>query len=133
MANCINSVQGLAQGETATLGVSSRIIRVDDACIVEVNGRFFLIAAIVFDTFERVIVIRVTREQAMNLMRNGIRNCPIFFVLPADIQRRAVDLQCVFVVGDEAFLVFETERSQERLERLFVVRVPLCAVVGREC
>jgi hypothetical protein len=127
-----NTLRGLVQGEADVRGITNRIITIGDACIIEVNGRFFLLVDINFDNFDTVLVIRISRTTARILSERGIRNCPVFTTLPTDIQRVAVDLECVFTVGDDAFLVFETERAAERLERIFVVRVPLCPIIGND-
>jgi hypothetical protein len=126
-----NTVQGLVESEAARRRINEPI-RIGDACIIEINGRFFLIVEIEFNNSETVVVIRISREQAIELIRDGVRNCPVFTTLPAEIQRRAVELEGVFVVGNQAFLVFETERLRERSERLFVVRIPLIPIIREE-
>lgn len=128
-----NTLHDIVRGEAEVRGISERPIRIGDSCIIEVNERFFLLVEILFDNVEIVVVIRISRTQATNLMREGVRHCPVFMTLPEDIRGRSVMLQTVFVVGDQAFLVFETEREAERFERLFVIRTPLTQVINREC
>lgn len=127
-----NTVQELAETEAARLGVTCRPITISDACIIEINNRLFLLILINFNNSETVLVIRISRQQALDLIRNGIRNCPVFTTLPAEIQRKSAELLCVFVVNRQAFLVFETERAQERFERIFVVRIPLCPILDED-
>lgn len=127
-----NSIQGLVESEAANCGISNRPITISDACIIEIGNRFFLIALINFSNTETIIVIRISREQALDLIRNGVRNCPVFNTLPVDIQRRNLDLVGIFVVDDQAFLVFEVERAHDRFERIFVVRFPLTPIINRQ-
>jgi hypothetical protein len=81
-----------------------------------------------FNRTEAVVVIRITREQAQDLIRDGVRNCPVLISLPTECQRRAIDLVGIFVVDGFAFLIFETERKQDRRDRIFVVRFPLTPI-----
>lgn len=127
-----NSFQGLVESAAAERGRSDRVIRIGDSCIIEINDRFFLLVEIEFDDFETVVVIRISRNTAIDLIRSGIRLCPVFDVLPTNISGKDAELECAFVVDNRVFLVFETERACERNERLFVVRVPLCPILRND-
>ncbi|MGE5629704.1 MAG: hypothetical protein ACM3TR_01255 [Caulobacteraceae bacterium] len=52
--------------------------------------------------------------------------CQIVTTIPTPTPGTEVNLLCVFVVGNFAFLVFDVEN---RADRLVLVRVPLCTVI----
>jgi hypothetical protein len=116
----------------ATRGVNVSPIVIGDSCIIEINEKLFLLVQIIFADTETVLVIRISAAQARDLVRGGVRQCPVFDNRPTQVQGVAIDLECVFVVGNNAFLVFETERPIERQERIFVVRAPLCPIIREE-
>lgn len=128
--NCTNPFQGMVQGVTTRQGITSPIT-IGDSCIVEIDEHFFLLVKILFNDTERAVVLRISRSQAADLIRSGVRNCSVLNTFPLDIQGR-VDLLAIFTVRDFAFLVFETERAVESLERLFVVRFPLSCIINGE-
>lgn len=107
-----------------------RVIRIGATCIAEINGRFFLLVEIEIgvagEEIEQVIVIRITAAQAQALLRAGVERCTIVTEIPTSRAGVEVELICVFVVGNFAFLVFDVENN---FDRLVLVRVPLCTVI----
>ena len=121
---------GAVEAIVETRGITDRPVRVVDSCIIEVCDRYFLVAQINYDNAETIIVIRLSREQVINLMRSSVRHCPVFDTLPAGVKGRPVQLLGVFVVDKHAFLVLETEDCRERL---IIVRTPLSPIINNEC
>lgn len=107
-----------------------RVISIGATCIAEINGRFFLLVEIEIEAgreeIEQVIVIRITAAQAQALLRAGVERCTIVTEIPTSRAGVEVELICVFVVGNFAFLVFDVENN---FDRLVLVRVPLCTVI----
>lgn len=97
------------------------------SCIAEINGNFFLLIEIEIGEFERVLIFRITAAQAARLLNAGVELCRIVNTIPTPAPGREVNLICVFVVGEEAFLVFNVEENNT--DRLVLVRVPLCTVI----
>jgi hypothetical protein len=106
------------------------IISIGATCIAEIEGQFFLLVEIEIEIagqeIEQVIVIRISSAQADILLRAGIERCTIVTTIPTPTQGVEVNLICVFVVGNFAFLVFDVENTTDRL---VLVRVPLCTVI----
>lgn len=112
-------------------GISvERLIRLGARCIANIDGQFFLLIEIEIGEREEVIVIRITPEEARALMRAGIETCRIVTEIPTPTPGREVELICAFVVGNNAFLVFDVENTTDEL---VLVRVPLCTVIGLDC
>ncbi|MBC2582358.1 spore coat protein [Clostridium sp. DJ247] len=98
------------------------ITRIISECVAEINGRFFLLIKIEIGNIEQVVVIRISRALAILLIRSGIRECNPQINIPPQ-----GDLICTFVVGNEAFLVFNVETTTT--DRLVIVRSPLCQII----
>ncbi|WML33179.1 hypothetical protein [Clostridium sp. OS1-26] len=94
-------------------------------CIVQIGTRFFLLVELE-TPIERVIVIEITAAQFAALRAAGVPVCPILNAVPTAVAGTTVELQCTFIVDDEAFIVFEIENARERL---VLVRSPLCTVI----
>ena len=75
---------------------------------------------------ERVVIFRISAAEAAILLRLGVDRCQIVTTIPTGTAGTEVNLICVFVVGNFAFLVFDVEN---RTDRLVLVRVPLCTVI----
>lgn len=95
-------------------------------CIVQIDGRFFLLVEIETPV-ERVIVIAITAAQFTALRLAGVPVCPIVNQVPTAVAGTTVELRCTFIVGNEAFIVFEIESNT--MERLIIVRSPLCTII----
>lgn len=109
-------------------GVSD-IVRIVEACIAEIDGRFFLIVLLRIGTGdEEALVIRISSSQADTLENAGVERCRIQNTIPASTGGRTVTIICAFVVGDNAYLVVFVENSNNELR---LVRIPLCRVLGR--
>lgn len=104
----------------------SEISSIGASCVAEINGRFFLLLEIEIGNFEQVFVIRISAAQAAALLRAGVELCRIINTIPTPTPGSEVNLICVFVVGDNAFLVFNVENTTDEL---VLVRVPLCTVI----
>lgn len=97
------------------------------SCVAEINGNFFLLLEIEIGDLERVLIFRITAAQAARLLNAGVELCSIVNTIPTPSPEREVNLICVFVVDDEAFLVFNVEENET--SELVLVRSPLCTVI----
>lgn len=105
----------------------SKLISIGATCIAEIDGQFFLLVEIEIGPVEQVIIFRISSTQAAILLRAGVRRCEIVSTIPTSMPGLQVNLICSFIVGQNVFLVFSIENS---VDRLVLVRVPLCTVVG---
>lgn len=98
-------------------------------CRVEIQGRFFLLVEIEIgrgmNELEHVIVIEITRA-LFNALQGRVDLCQVLNNVPTPPHGSVLELQCTFIVGNEAFIIFEIEN---RNERLVIVRSPLCTVI----
>lgn len=103
------------------------IISIGATCVAQISGRFFLLIEIEIDVagreIEEVIIIEITSAQAAALIAAGVMRCQIVNTIPTG---REVNLICAFVVGENVFLVFNVENE---IDRLVLVRVPLCTII----
>lgn len=106
---------------------TEQLIALGARCIAEIDGMFFLLVEISVGQTRTVIIFRITAAQAAALLRAGIPRCQIVTTIPVSMPGRQVTLICAFVVGANVFLVFLVENMAERL---VLVRVPLCPIVG---
>ncbi|MBU5313424.1 hypothetical protein KQI38_15475 [Tissierella carlieri] len=99
-------------------------IMIGATCVAQIDGRFFLLIEIdvMGNEREEVIIFEITAAQAA-LIASGVMRCQIVNTIPTG---REVNLICVFVVGQNAFLVFNVENATDRL---VLVRVPLCTII----
>ncbi|CAK7083511.1 hypothetical protein [Tissierella sp.] len=102
-------------------------IMIGATCVAQIDGRFFLLIEIEIDVMgnerEEVIIFEITAAQAAALIASGVMRCQIVNTIPTG---REVNLICAFVVGQNAFLVFNVENATDRL---VLVRVPLCTII----
>jgi hypothetical protein len=129
--------RNLVAGEALNRGIN-HVLAIADACILEVDGRFFLLVLVNYANADTVFVIRLTRPQAVALAAH-VRVCQPRTGIPTgvlgtstlgtNVLGAGTELECVFTVDRQAFLVFTTEGVQERI---IVVRVPLCPVSFRD-
>ncbi|OZV11301.1 hypothetical protein CIW83_15080 [Tissierella sp. P1] len=105
-------------------------IMIGATCVAQIDGRFFLLIEIEIEVmgFEReeVIIFQITAAQAAALIAAGVMRCQIVNTIPTPGPGQEVNLICVFVVGQNAFLVFNVENATDRL---VLVRVPLCTII----
>lgn len=94
-------------------------------CIVQIGTRFFFLVELELPV-ERVIVIEITANEFALLRTAGVPVCPILTAVPTPVAGTTVELRCTFIVGEEAFIVFEIENARERL---VIVRSPLCPII----
>lgn len=98
-------------------------------CRVQLQGRFFLLVELEIGSgpneIERVIVIEIS-QALFNALAGRVDLCEVRTTLPNTPPGTTLDLLCTFVLGNEAFIVFEIEN---RNERLVIVRSPLCTVI----
>lgn len=103
------------------------IISIGATCVAQISGRFFLLIEIEIDVagreIEEVIIIEITSAQAAALIAAGVMRCQIVNTIPTG---REANLICAFVVGENVFLVFNVENE---IDRLVLVRVPLCTII----
>lgn len=108
----------------------SQTVRIGAVCIAEIDNQFFLLVEIETEVMgmevERVVIFRISAAEAAILLRLGVERCQIVTTIPEETAGTEVNLICVFVVGNFAFLVFDVEN---RKDRLVLVRVPLCTVI----
>ncbi|QUH20290.1 spore coat protein [Alkaliphilus sp. B6464] len=100
-------------------------IRIGATCVAQIDGRFFLIIEIEIEIMgfvrEEVIIMEISAAQAVALIASGVMRCQIVTTIPP-----RGNLICAFVVGQNAFLIFNVENSTDRL---VLVRVPLCTII----
>lgn len=105
-------------------------ISIGGTCVAQIDGRFFLLVEIEIEVIgnerEEVIIFEITAGQAAALIAAGVMRCQIVNTIPTPSPGQEVNLICVFVVGQNAFLVFNVENATDRL---VLVRVPLCTIV----
>lgn len=104
-------------------------VSIGATCVAQIEGRFFLLIEIEIEVMnnerEEVIIFEITAAQAAALIAAGVMRCQIVNTIPTPSPGREVNLICVFVVGQNAFLVFNVENATDRL---VLVRVPLCSL-----
>ncbi|MEW8972553.1 MAG: hypothetical protein AB2375_00035 [Tissierellaceae bacterium] len=104
-------------------------IEIGATCVTQIDGRFFLLVEIeigvVDNEREEVIIFEITAAEAAALIAAGVMRCQIVTTIPTPGSGEEVNLICVFVVGQNAFLVFNVENATDRL---VLVRVPLCTI-----
>lgn len=107
-------------------------ISIGGTCVAQIDGRFFLLIEIeieievIGNEREEVIIFEITAAQAAALIAAGVMRCQIVNTIPTPSPGQEVNLICTFVVGENAFLVFNVENATDRL---VLVRVPLCTIV----
>lgn len=104
------------------------VISLGAVCIAEIDDRFFLLVEIEFPTTERVIIFRISEAEARALLNRGVERCRIVNEIPQSTQGVEVTFICVFIVGREAFLVFDVETRET--DRLVLVRADICPILG---
>lgn len=108
----------------------NRMVRIGAACVVQIGARFFLLVELEIgmgaNEMEQVLVIEISAA-LFNALRNaGVMVCEIRNTVPTPPAGSTLELQCTFIVGNEAFIIFEIENMQERL---VIVRSPLCTII----
>lgn len=124
-AEYLNEVQS-----ATTNGNIQNLITLGARCLLNIDGKFFLLLEIEIGEQEQVIVIGITSDVAAALMSAGIEPCQVVTEIPTATPGTEVNLICVFVVDGFAFLVFDVENN---FDVLVIVRVPLCIVIGIDC
>jgi hypothetical protein len=109
--------------------VTDRRAVIAAACRVQLRGRFFLIIELEIGSganeIERVFVIEISRA-LFNALAGRVDLCEVRNDLPTPPQGTTLELRCTFVLGNEAFIVFEIENMRDRL---VIVRSELCTVI----
>ncbi|WCK54028.1 hypothetical protein PP175_22355 [Aneurinibacillus sp. Ricciae_BoGa-3] len=104
---------------TATVEIGSR-------CIINNNGRFFLLAEIEAKApgveIDPIIIIRITAEQARRLLSGGLKLCPITNKRPRPTPGTKVEFKCIFIDNGRAFSIFDVENSTDNA---VLLRIPL--------
>ncbi|MDR7856476.1 hypothetical protein [Tissierella sp.] len=105
-------------------------IEIGATCVAQIDGRFFLLIEIEIDVIgseiEEVIIFEITAAQAAALVASGVMRCQIVDTIPTPTPGIDVNLICAFVVGENAYLVFDVENATDRL---VLVRVSLCPII----
>lgn len=118
--------------KVGTTQMCNEPIMVGATCVAQIDGRFFLLVEIEIEVpgFEReeVIIFEITAAEAAALLAAGVMRCQIVTTIPTPRPGMEVNLICVFVVGQNAFLVFDVENAEDRL---VLVRVPLCTIIKK--
>jgi hypothetical protein len=119
-----------AKGQ-ACLAPPTQVISIGAACIVEIDGQFFLLVEIEIKAndvgIEQIIVFSLTAAEAQALINAGVPVCETACEIPQPCPGEEIKFRCVLVIDNHAFLVFEIEN---RTERLVLVRAELCPVIG---
>lgn len=121
-------IRRMVEGAATEQGITNGPIKIGNSCIVRIDGQFFLVVQIMFDSVSRIIVIRISGNQAAGLGKDGIKACPVYDELPKEVQGKPVELECVFFIYHQAFLVFEILNTSSQRERLIVARIPICSI-----
>lgn len=116
--------------QLAKTQIQNEPIEIGATCVAQIEGRFFLLIEIEIDVVgnerQEVIIFEITGAQAAALIAGGVPRCQIVNTIPTPSPGMEVSLICVFVVGQNAYLVFNVENATDRL---ILVRVPLCSVI----
>ncbi len=116
--------------QLAKAQVQNEPIEIGATCVAQIEGRFFLLIEIEIDVIgnerEEVIIFEITGAQAAALIAGGVPRCQIVNTIPTPSPGLDVNLICAFVVGENAFLVFNVENAADNL---VLVRVPLCPII----
>lgn len=120
----------VAEMENAVSNLVGNIgVGIGSLCRVEIQGRFFLLVEIEVGSganqIEEVIVLEITRV-LFNALQGSVDLCQVLNDIPTPPAGSTLELRCTFIVGNEAFIVLEIENM---MERLVVVRSPLCTVI----
>ena len=106
------------------------IFRIGAVCVLEFNNQFFLLVEVESEVggeeIEQVIAIRISAAQAQRFLNAGIMRCEIRNTIPQPTPGMEVNLICVLVIDDTAFLVFDVENATDRL---VLVRADLCSII----
>lgn len=109
--------------------ISDRNIVIGAICRVRIDGNFFLIVDFEIGTgpnaIDRIIVIQISQALFTALIGN-VPVCEVRDTIPTPPQGTTLQLRCTFVVGNEAFIVFEIENA---MDRIVIVRSDLCTVI----
>lgn len=99
-------------------------------CIVEIQRHYFLLVELEAKSgrkeFERVIVLELSPAAYEFLREKGVKMCEVKDKVP-EIPGKRLELKCTFVVGNQAFIIFEAE-GYCGCDKLIVVKSPLCCI-----
>lgn len=101
-------------------------VTIGAVCIAQIGNRFFLLVEFETSTMEQVVIFRITSAQASSLLNRGIPLCEIVEEIPQPTPTTDVEFVCVFIVGNQAFLVFDVET--EDTDELVLVRADICPI-----
>lgn len=110
----------MANNEMNELNLNQGVV-IDSQCIAQIDNRFFLIIELDIGNIEQVLVIAISRTQALRLAARGVGNCDIVDTIPTGSN---VEIRCTFTVGTQAYTVFEVGEGT-----LVLVRTPLCTIL----
>lgn len=104
------------------------------ACVLKVDSMFFLIVAIQSDVPELeispVIVVKLTKEQAIKLFKSGIKICRAAECVPTSVLGSKVESKCSFVAGNVVIIVLYVTMPSSQSIRLVILRSPLCTLIA---
>lgn len=99
------------------MGNTKSTVTIGSRCIIKNLNRFFLLAEIEAKApgveIDPIIIIRITRFQAMRLLRGGLKLCPIRTTKPKATKGLTVEFKCVFIDQGRAFAIFDVENSTD--------------------
>lgn len=125
--NMVNGVMGNEMMYDCNQGVV-----IGAQCIVEIQNRDFLLVELEAKSgrkeFEKVIVIELSRAAFEFLREKGVKKCEVKSKVPSLPYGKSPELKCTFVVGTQAFIIFEVE-GMYCCDKLIVVESPICDIV----
>ncbi|NMF01576.1 hypothetical protein [Aneurinibacillus aneurinilyticus] len=105
---------------------SKSTVEIGSNCIINNEGRFFLLAEIEAKApgveIDPIIIIRITDEQARRLLCGGLKLCPIVSRRPRPTPGTKVEFKCIFIDNGRAFSIFDIENSTDNA---VLLRIPL--------
>lgn len=111
------------------------VVFIGSKCIIRNNGRFFLLSEIEAKVpgveIDPIIIIRITKNQAMKLNKAGIKFCPIRNTRPKPAKGQKVEFKCVFQDQCNAFEVFDVENATDEAVLVRISLEKACRLVSK--
>ncbi|MBS4190375.1 hypothetical protein KHA94_09190 [Bacillus sp. FJAT-49705] len=93
------------------------VVTIGSNCIIDNDGRFFLLAEIEAKVpgveIDPIVIIRITADQADKLIEGGLQLCTIQDEPPVAPPGFEVEFKCIFQDNCKAFSIFDVENSTD--------------------
>lgn len=101
-------------------------------CIVEIQKHYFLLVELEAKSgrreFEKVLVIELSCAAFEFLREKGVKVCEVRDKMPAPPMGKHLELKCTFIVGNQAYIIFEAEGMCGCSDKLIIVKSPICNI-----